>query len=215
MRRYLVILAAVVLLLSRAGPARADIITFDAQGLAGPSTFAATTQMDINVTSPGGVGVSFTGGTILTATSNLPADQTSLYGTAGFAGAGYKNVITITFNKPVQNFIADVFNGSTITADFQVSDMLGDTAKFTLPSNLNSGQHSVFFAAAGTTVTITQLTNDPNVNGWDFFVDNIQFNVPLPGTATPEPASLSMLCMGAIGAAGYAWRRRRNGAAVC
>lgn len=56
-------------------------------------------------------------------------------------------------------------------------------------------------------MTITQLTNDPNVNGWDFFVDNLQFNVALP--SVPEPATLTMLGIGIAGIAGYGLLRRK------
>jgi hypothetical protein len=168
------------------------------------------------VTSPGGVGVTVTGGTILTQATNLPADETSIYGTAGFATpqgpGGYENLITISFSQPIHNFIATLLNGSVITADFQASDNQGDTATFTLAPNLQGGQSQVDFAAVGTKVTITQLTNDPVVNGYDFFVDNIQFNVPLPPTV-PEPSTLAMsLGVGVLSALGCAWRRRKRAA---
>jgi len=208
MNRTLLRLAAVGLLgLLGAGAASADIITFDDQGLTGPSLFALTVQKDITVTSPGGLMVQFKGGTILTNTANLPADQTSVYGTAGFAGVNYKNPLTIVFAQPVTNFIADVFNGSTITATFMVSDNVGNSSTFTLPNNLAGGEHVVFFAAAGTQVTVTQLTNDPAVNGWDFFIDNIQFNVPLPNQL-PEPATLTLAVIGGVVVCGLGWRRR-------
>jgi hypothetical protein len=189
MKRLLLRVAALALLLGEVGQVKADIITFDDQGLTGPSLFALATQENISVTSPLGVGVSLTGGTILTNTANLPADATSLYGTAGFAGPGYTNPITISFNQSIQNFEANLYNGSTITATFQVSDGLGDTADFTLPNNLSGGTSLVYFAAVGESVTVTQLTNDPAANGWDFFVDNLQFNVPLPASV-PEPSTL-------------------------
>lgn len=142
MKQRILILAALVLLWSGMGEVKADIITFDAQGLSGPSTFGATSEQNLNLTSPGGVGVMLTGGTILTNTTNLPADQTSIYGTAGFAGANYTNPLVITFNQSVHNFIADLFNGSTIPATFQVSDSLGDTGTFTLPSKMVASTRS-------------------------------------------------------------------------
>jgi hypothetical protein len=190
------------------GVASADIITFDDQGLTGPSTFAAAgnAKTIVVTTNPSGTTTTFTGGTILTNTTNLPADQTSIYGTAGFAHSGYTNPLVISFNKPVQNFIADLFNGSTIAASFLVADNVGDSATFLLPPNLAGGEHQVFFAAAGTQVTITQLTNDPNVSGFDFFVDNIQFDVPLP--AVPEPSTFALL--GLSVAALACWHRRKR-----
>ncbi len=149
-----------------------------------------------------------TGGAILTNTANLPADQTSLYGTADSVGPGYTNPITLSFNSSITNFEAQVYNGLTSPATFHVSDNNGNMSDFTLDSNLNGGNNLVFFAAVGTQVTITQLTG----NNWDFFVDNLQFNVPLP-TSVPEPSSLTMFGIGAIGLAGYGWRRRKLAAA--
>lgn len=215
MRRCALKLAASLVFVALGQQVKADIITFDAQGLSGPSNFADATPMTVDVVSPGGVGVHFTGGTILTNTSNLPADETSIYGTAGFATpqgvGGYVNLITITFDTPIQNFIATLLNGSTITADFMATDSSGDSAVFTLAPNLQSGETQIAFAAVGTWVTITQLTNDPNVSGYDFFIDNIQFNVPLPGV--PEPSSMLLLASGGVvGLVGCIGRRRKQAA---
>lgn len=215
MKRSALMVTALVALLGVAGQARPDGINFDDQGLTGPSLFSDATPRTVDVTSPGGVGVTVTGGTILTKTSNLPADETSIYGTAGFASpqgaAGYQNLITITFNQPIHNFIATLLNGSTITAEFQATDSMGDVADFTLPPNTSSGKSEISFAAAGTSVMITQLTNDPAVSGYDFFIDNLQFNVPLPGV--PEPASVVLLGTGALTALGCVLLRRKRAAA--
>ena len=213
MRRSAIVFAAAFAFLYLGEQSKSDIITFDDQGLTGPSTFSATSPMSVSVVSPGGVGVTFTGGTILTNTTALPADETSIYGTAGFASpqgpGGYENLITISFDQPIQNFIATLLNGSTITAEFQAVDGMGDTANFTLAPNLSGGQSQIAFAAAGNQVTITQLTNDPSVSGYDFFIDNIQFNVPLPGV--PEPSSFLILASGGVaGLVGYANARQRR-----
>ncbi len=55
MKRLLLSLAALALLLGEVGQVKADIITFDAQGLFGPSLFVFAPQATINVISPGGV----------------------------------------------------------------------------------------------------------------------------------------------------------------
>lgn len=207
MKLSTLMLAAIAPLLGGIGLAKGDIISFDAQGLTGPNNFGATSETTINVTSPGGVGVQLTGGTILTGENGNP-DTSSLYATAGFAGPNYTNEITITFNQAVTNFIASIDNGSTVTNTYQGSDALGDTGIFMVPSDYVTGaSFSVYFAAAGTSVTIQQLSDDPSTDGWDYSLDNIQFDVPLPAPA-PEPSSL--LCMVAGLLAGYFILRRRK-----
>jgi hypothetical protein len=191
-------LAALAAVLWFSGAASAELIDFDSEGFSGPGLFAQTHQMDISVHNPGSTyTVLFQHGTILKNTSFLPADQTAIYGTAGFAGPGYQNPLVINFGKPIENFIVDLFNGSTIPARFTVSDNAGNSATFLIPQNLSSGEHTFAFAASGGIVTVHQDTPDPNANGWDFFVDNIRFNEPLPGEA-PEPASLLIFGAGAV-----------------
>ena len=57
--------------------------------------------------------------------------------------------------------------------------------------------------AAGDTVTITPLTFN-EFRHFDFFVDNVQFNEPVP-----EPATLVLMGSGLVSAA-MARRRRRH-----
>ena len=207
MKLSTLMLAAIAPLLGGIGMAKGDIISFDVQGLTGPSNFGSTSEQTINVTSPGGVGVQLTGGTILTGESGNP-DTSSVYATAGFAGSNYINQVTITFNQAVTNFIASLDNGSTVTNTYQGSDGLGDTGIFMVPSDYVTGaSYSVYFAAAGTSVTIQQLSDDPNTDGWDYSLDNIQFDVPLPAPA-PEPSSLACMAVGIW--AGYFILRRRK-----
>jgi len=166
---------------------RAVLINFDDQGLTGPSTFAGTpgTPQAFSVSTSAGT-VSFDGGVILTTTSNLPANQSSVYGTADFAGS-LQNPITITFAQPITNFLVDIINGLTINdptsgqpvpIEYQLADNQGHSAIFSLPPNTASGAETIGFAATGTQVTISSLTFAPSL--FDFFVDNIQFDLPSP-----------------------------------
>ena len=182
-RRYTAATSAFLLVLALA-PLRSQAtdINFDDQGLSGPSTFAATStrpqHLDI---SAGGGTVSFDGGVILTKTTNLPVDQTSVYGTASFV-TGLANPLTIkfTFSNPIQNFFMDLLNGNTIPINYRVSDNTGHSADFLIAPNLSSGRSLVGFAATGTEVDVTALTPGPQGLDWDFFVDNIHFNEALP-----------------------------------
>lgn len=185
-------LAAVLCLLGTAS-AKADIITLEDQP-AGPCCFASAPAETLHYSTSSGP-LTITGGTILTGTSALPADQTNVYGTA-FFGNSLSNTITMTFTSPINNFFFSLINGETYTDTFTVSDNLGNSQSFSIPSNGNSGTALVSFATVGSVITIT--TSDPN---WDFFIDNIGFNQATPGTATPEPGTMLLLGVGVLGLA--------------
>jgi hypothetical protein len=133
---------------------------------------------------------------ILTDATNLPADETSIYGTAGNAanigvsvGTGFTNPLTVTFPVPINNFFLDVLNGNVEGVTYKVADNNGNSNTTTLAPNLSGGNEVVGFAATGTVVTIAATTGQSTPGGmtWDFFVDNITFDEPLP-TTTPEPS---------------------------
>ena len=78
------------------------VIDFDSQGLTGPSFFAAASPIPQTIPiTVDGITVTFNFGVILTKTANLPANETSLYGTASFV-PGMSNPMLITFSQPVQ-----------------------------------------------------------------------------------------------------------------
>jgi hypothetical protein len=134
--------------------------------------------------------VTFNFGVILDQTTNLPADQTALYGTASFV-PGMSNPLVITFSQPVQNFFMNLYNGQVSDATYNVSDNNGNSQNFTLPPNLSGGQSLVGIAATGTIITIQDITDS---GSWDFFIDNIGFNQPLP---TPDGGTtVGLLLMG-------------------
>ena len=188
------------------GLAQATLIDFDSQGFSGPCCFGGPAETRTVIL--GGYRVVFTGGVILTNTSNLPADQTSVYGTASFGNA-YSNPLTVSFfdaitNAPrnISNFFLDVLNGNVVNIDYTVADNLGHSQTVNLAPNLSSGAATIGFAAAGNVVTIFAAPS--TVIGWDFFIDNIHFNEQLPGTA-PEPGTLALL---GIAILGFAIQRR-------
>lgn len=198
--------AALVTLL--ASSASAAVLNFDDQGLTGPSLFASASPQDVNE-NVGGVDVTLTGGTILTNTTNLPGNATSVYGTADFFSGGL-NPLTLTFSSAISNFFLDVFNGNTVEQSFEVADNAGNSAIFTLDDNLSGGFQTIGFAATGTEVTITALdTTSPGCCAFDFFVDNITFNEDLPPNLNPVPIPATLpLLFGGLALFGFVSRRK-------
>lgn len=181
----------------------ATLINFDDQGLAGPSVFAsAGPAQTLSIPTVDGV-VTFQGGVILDNTTYFPANQTALYGTAHF-GSSLSNTLTVTFANPIQNFFLDVYNGETFNVNYTVSDNVGNSSSFLLAPNLRSGHSQVGFAATGNVVTIT---SDAGAH-WDFFIDNIQFNAPLPGTSSVPDSGSSIAILG-LALTGIAGLRRK------
>ena len=165
---------ALALGVGRGASATPTLIDFET--LTGPSLFCPPAQ------SPLVIGIAtFTGGTILDATANLPADQTSVYGTASLCTTtGYANTLGITFSQPVSNFSVLVLNGDTITVSYTVADDLGGSVTKSLVSNLSSGADTFTLPDAGITSVTIGLTTPSAF--YDFFIDNVRFTA-FPTTA--------------------------------
>jgi hypothetical protein len=200
-RKRLIALSAFAAFLLICPPAFATLINFDDQGLIDGQLFGNPMQV-ITLTNIGGTGidVTFSGGTILTNATNFPANNTSVYGTyfGGSTDYSYTNPMTITFSQQVTNFYMDLYNGQTSNRTFTVSDDIGNSTTATLVPNTASGQTLVAFAATGSVISIFDVT--PGVSTWDFLIDNIHFNEPLP--SVPEPSTMLLLVSGLVGLAG-------------
>lgn len=190
----------------------ADAATIDFEDLTGPTLFQPTPPELLNYPNVDGSGVNVTvdNGQILSQAFVLPANQTSVYGTQCFGECDTPNLlnpITVGFSQPINNFFLDVYNGWNIPVTYRVSDNAGNAAEFLLPNSASGGHKLIGFSATGTVVQIEALTL--GVNGeYDFFVDNIHFDEPLPPSLVPEPASMLLLGSG-LAAAAVARRRRR------
>ena len=180
----------------------ADVIDFES--LTGPSVFASASPSPQTVVLDG---TTFTGGVILTGTTNLPADETSVYGTASF-GTGLTNPLVITNSNGFNNFFFDLLNGQVGPASYLISDNQGHSAEFdNVPANLSNGAAVVGFASTGTQITITDISD---TGSWDFFIDNVNFDVPLPPSlSVPDTSSTALLLVGGLlTMAAFAKRRR-------
>jgi hypothetical protein len=160
------------LALTVAGGATAATTTIDFESLTGPSLFCPTAA-------PVTIGAAtFSGGAIMTAVTNLPADETTVYGTANCPG--YAPAITVDFSVPVSDFSVRVLNGESATVSYTVASDLGGTVTKSLAANLSSGADTFTLPDAGiTSVTITRGTS---ATSWDFFIDDVAFST-FPTTA--------------------------------
>ena len=174
--------------LGSASLANAITVNFDDQGFSGTSLFATTVTDSPTISTADG-DVMLDGGGFLTNTANLPANQTTVYGTASFFQGGL-NPITLSFENPVNNFTLDILNGDISPATYMLSDDIGNSSTFTIAPNLSGGKSTVGFAATGNTISITAVVTgggdvanviDPSDNRFfDFFIDNVTFNAPIP-----------------------------------
>ncbi len=163
--RSLILAWLSILFLGSNSPVLAQTPTvIDFEQFTGPSVFTG-------VQPPLTVGVAtFSGGQLLTNTSLLPADQTTVYGTAFFC-SGCLPTITIDFAQPVSAFSVFLLNGQTFTVKYTVQDDRGATRTISLVANFHSSAGTVTLPSNG----IRRVTITSNAGEWDFFVDNLSF----------------------------------------
>lgn len=126
---------AVSLSITPSGSAQSSppLTTIDFENLSGPSMFS-------NVSPPLTISsATLSGGQVLTNATFLPADPTSVYGTANFC-AGCSPQITIDFAQKVSNFSMLLLNGETFTVTYTVEDDQGGSTQITLVANSQGEQ---------------------------------------------------------------------------
>jgi murein DD-endopeptidase MepM/ murein hydrolase activator NlpD len=162
----LLVISGTFVPLSAQASAAATTITFD--DITGPSVFFGATA-----TSPTIGDATFQGGVVLTAETNMPADQTSLYGTSSdYDCNGCLPTITISFTQPVNGFSLDVLNGETFEVTYTASDNAGTQQTQTITENFNRGEKRFSLPSSNiNSVSISQ----PDHSHWDFSIDNVTF----------------------------------------
>ena len=152
-------------------------ITFE--DLSGPCCFTSypgPTYEGVTTSSATSMTVEFDGGQVLGGTSNLPGDQSVVYGTADYC-SGCAQTIDIYFSQPVSTLSFFLINGNTVTVTYDTVDYVGATVTTTLVSNFGSGVGEVTVPDSG--ITHVNISGGPAPGGCcvvDFFVDNFTFS---------------------------------------
>jgi hypothetical protein len=151
------------------------IINFADDGEKGPSLFVEAGAAKLStITTPVG-NVILSGGVFLGDATNLPADESVVYGTGDTsvgADPSLSPTITILFPKPVSDVSFNLLNGEPYVSTYTVEDNLGDEVIPTLFSNNADGETIVSLNFSG----ITSITVSAISLNWDFEIDNISFN---------------------------------------
>jgi pimeloyl-ACP methyl ester carboxylesterase len=202
MRRWFVPLLCSVAVLLLPRLAQGQTSTIDFEQFAGPNVFQ-TADPPLMAAS-----ATITGGELLRGTTFLPADQTTVYGTASFC-SGCLPTITIQFNQPVSNFSVFVINGEPFEVTYTVQDDQGGLQTQSFPGNSDAGAGTINLPSSNI-LQVTITSNDSS--NWDFFIDNVSFTPaiaaidPVPGllngnTLVTDPESLATLGTVVSGAA--------------
>lgn len=112
------------------------------------------------------------GGQILSGATFLPANRTTVYGTAFFC-AGCLPTITIDFTDPVKDLKLVLLNGQTFTVTYTIKNNLGDLVTLSLVSNSQGGTGIAGLPSGG----ITSVTITGDTSSWDFLIDNIEYKI--------------------------------------
>jgi len=230
MKRILTLLIIIVIcsfvFLYTVHEASATVINFDDQGLTGPSGFGNVGYQAQQVLIQSSTGtIEIDNGVILSNTVSLPADITSVYGTCKDCMESFlnhppstlDNPLHIIFPSPINNLFLDVYNGLSQDIEYKMWDNAGNASIFTLAQNIQGGTTQIGFAAAGSEVFIEALTSGTAATmRWNFYIDNIHFDEPLPGrplldpVAVPEPATAILMGASLLGMGFMRKRSKRS-----
>lgn len=208
--------AGIALAVGLTGLANAALVTVDFETNpalpAQPNTFAAAGAMQTY----GTAGVySITGGVALgnpTFLASFPVQGSSpnLYGTADIADPSLLDTLTLNLapSQNVTNVNGKIFNGQTFSEDYLVqffsgASFLGSDTFSNMADNTMATGFGNFAFASTLANPITRVTfSSPNsaIDGWDFFVDSINFITNPAGgpTPMPEPSTLALVPMGLL-----------------
>lgn len=129
----------------------------------GPSTFGAA-YAPITVPKEGFGTVTLSGGTPLTATTNLPRDRSTVY------GRDTRGTIAVTFSAPARHVALLVLNGLSSPQRYLITDDKGDRVAVTIAANTASGGARVVLPSGSLhEVRVTSPTSS------DFLIDRIEF----------------------------------------
>jgi hypothetical protein len=190
MKRVNAGLLAVVLLLASTGQAQADLVV---NGGFETGNFSGWTQS-------GNTG--FTSVSTFNPASGIYAAALGPVGSPGFlgqllpttVGQAYTISFALSSDGMIPNFFEARFGSQTLLSQNNIPATLG---------------YTTYTFNATATSALTPLTfgfrNDPGY----LHLDAVHVNPRTPGGQTPEPGSLALLGIGAVGLGGYAVRRRR------
>jgi PEP-CTERM motif len=201
MKRSMFCLIGLVLLFGGAGQARAEfIVTFSQQG----NNVVATGSGSLNLTA-----LRFAGEVTL-----LPGVTPSL-GTTGVGPISQVDLYSVPSSPPTFGtggaILANSGTGSTV-GNINISNELF----INVPVGYLSGS-SLSGSSTYDNTTISTLGMTPGTYTWTWgsaangTADDLKIVIPSAShpSAAPEPASLTMLGIGALGLLGYGWRRRK------
>ena len=207
--------AGIALAVGLTGLANAALVTVDFETNpalpAQPNNFAAAGAMQTYSTA--GL-YSITGGVVLGNPSFLasfPAQGSgpNLYGTTDIAHQSLLDTLTLNLDpsQKVTNVNGKIFNGQTFSEDYVVRFFSGALSlgfmNFLAMTSTSTATGFGNFNFTSTLATpITRVTfGSPNTanNGWDFFVDSINFMTNPGGpNPIPEPSTLALLPVGLL-----------------